>query len=812
VTAVKIAKFLGTAPKNATEHLANTAAAVARNCKLYSGDLIPFPAPKVFASSGRTGVVKTLYGLRSPIDNTLKWLTWPDVVDVVTPATDELDDQRFYYTGDGKPKVSTYALAVSGSGPYPVAAYDLGLPLPTQKPTATATAFTTASTVSVTRDAGNNVTIKTAAAHNIKSGAYISVSGFSFFTGTYARDGAGVITCTITGHGLVSGASVLLIFTSGTATSNRYTVTVTGANTFTCQDTVAGATSGSVNWDVRDLNTSTEATVVDSTTLTYFSTGVAFGTVAAPLANTAGRINLGGQIQARTYLYTWYTPWEEESVGSDPSDPLFLQEGQISTVSSLPTAPPSGNNFIRGIRLYRTQAGTTTDADYLRLATLWFPNTVQTVARASNVATMTLVYPHNMIVGDRFKITGTTPATFDITDGVVASVVDDHTFTYAQTGDTVASVASGGTLYYDVSENPPSSTARYWGDGSFSFTDDFSFRSLLNTLSTTEYVPPPEGLAGLTIIQNNILAGFVGNDLYFSEPGLFHAWPVAYKRTFDTTIVGLAQVGGRLLVLTEGYPYVVEGSNPAIMSVARLSARYPCLSRRSIVETSFGVVYSTHDGLAVYSPASAAQLLTKAIHSSDTWTESLDPSSIVAVLHKEGYFASHTSASLMFEAGDRDTPAFFIDLDFTFSAAWHDKETGSLYTVTGTAGDVYQWDVTGQPSMSMRWKSKTFVLPEPVNMGAARVVADYGAFLGSPIWENIDVDWEDLDVLWDQVDSLVFRLYADKNLVFTTTCSNSNLFRLPAGFKTDTYEIEVEGAIRVRAIHIAETASALRKV
>ena len=41
MTGVKIINFLGTAPKISPELLPNTAAQVARNCKLYSGDLIP---------------------------------------------------------------------------------------------------------------------------------------------------------------------------------------------------------------------------------------------------------------------------------------------------------------------------------------------------------------------------------------------------------------------------------------------------------------------------------------------------------------------------------------------------------------------------------------------------------------------------------------------------------------------------------------------------------------------------------------------------------------------------------------------------
>ena len=97
------------------------------------------------------------------------------------------------------------------------------------------------------------------------------------------------------------------------------------------------------------------------------------------------------------------------------------------------------------------------------LATLWFPTDVSTVERASNVSTVTLAHPHNFITGDRFKISGCSDSSFDITGGIVTEIVNDYTFKYAQTASDVASTAAtAGTLFHDVSESI-SDTARYWG-------------------------------------------------------------------------------------------------------------------------------------------------------------------------------------------------------------------------------------------------------------------------------------------------------------------------------------------------------------
>lgn len=811
MTSSKVAEFKGMLPRVSPELLPGTAAQLARDVKLYSGDLIPTPAPVVFAAAGRSGPIRTLYALREPGTGALKWLTWAGDIDVVTPAADELSEQRFYYTGDGKPKVSTYALAVSGPPPYPAAggAYDLGLPLPTATPVATPIPFSPVTSASFARDGGGNVTLVTGTPHNLKDGALATISGFSYRTGTYSRTGT-TITVTITDHGLVTGTRIYIEFTSGGATTNSYTVTVTGTSTFTVIDTVSGATSGNCRWDIRDLNVTTTVTVINPTTLTYFSPGAQVATT----VSTEGKLDLGGLVQSRNYLYTWYTPWDEESIGSEPSSAIFIKEGQIVTVSGLPTTPPAGSNYIRGIRLYRTLAATaqSAEADYFRLATLWFPQPISSVARASGVVTLTFAEAHKLIADDRLKLAGCSVAGFDIVDAVVISVPDRFTVTYAQAGADVATTVAAGTVYYDIAENPPTDAARYWGDGSYNFTDDFNFRSLTSLLESSDYDPPPDGLQGLTVVQNNILAGFVGNDVYFSEPDRLHAWPEKYKISLEYDVVGLRALGSDLFVMTTGYPYIISGSDPAVLSTSRYATNYPCLSSRSIVQTDVGVMYATHEGLAVASLSGGVQIITAGAYSPEVWKATLDPATIVAAFYDGMYFGAHSTGSFFFRRTEGGTPTGdIIEQSQIFTATWYDAASGYLYYVSGTDGDIFRWDDPTQPSLTYTWKSKAFVTQTPFNMGAARVVADYTGVAVSPLWDAYDTLWSGADLDWFVTEPVEFRLYADKQLVFTTTRSSSDVFRLPAGYKTDTYEFEVDSSIRIRSVHLGETPSSLAR-
>ena len=811
MAAIKITNFLGTAPKISPELLPNTAAQIANNCKLYSGDLIPYPQPVVVDNTARTGAIKTLFALRDPTTNAKKWLSWLTDVDIAVASKTDKDEQRFYYSGDGVPKVSNYELATAGTAPYPIEYYDLGLPLPTTVLTTSAATFTTKTTTNFFRDAGNIATITTSAAHGLASGRFISLTAFTFLAGTYNQAGTTTINMTITAHGLANGASISLDFLSGTATDGTYTVSNVATNTFDVTAVSSATTSGTVNLSLVSFNaTNVECTVTSTTTFTYFSPGFQIGSSGTPIAFTTAKVDLGGLTQARSYVYTWYTPWEEESIAAKPSADLFIKEGQIVTVSNLPTAKPTGDNFVRGVKLYRTLA-TASGTDYFLLRELWFPTALASVQRTSNVSRVALVFPHNLGLDDRFKISSCTVASFDITGGIVTDVIDDYTFEYAQTaGDVANTLVVAGTMYHDISENPPTTTARYWGDSTYDFTDDFESRDLLSILGTDEFDAPPEDLQGLTAIQNNILVGFVGNTLYFSEPGAPHAWPERYSVNLEHNVVGIAAINGSALVTTEAYPFFVSGSDPANgMSTQRIDANFPCLSKNSMVTMGYGIVYSTHDGLAVYSNSAGTAIITKLLYNNDTWTSALDPATIIAEYYGDNYFAAHSTGAFIFEQ-DAKAGGFFVDADYTFTASYYDPIDGVVYYVSGANGDIYQWDDLDQPAVAMEWKSKVIVTKDMINLGAARVVADYATV--STVWDSSTSVWESVTSIWDAADNITFYLWANKELILTTTVSDSDVFRLPTGYRTDKFEVSVESDIRVRAIYLGETPFGLRDV
>jgi len=594
--------------------------------------------------------------------------------------------------------------------------------------------------------------------HGLKDQSPVTITGMSYYEASYTKDTTTTLTITLANHGLPNGAQVVLdSFTGVDPTSQtnfpgQYEVQNVTTNTFkiTFSPPYIAALSGTCHINLASLNTlSAPITVIDENTFTYFAPGFEIGAESDfKTPPTNAKITYGAQAEPRTYVYTYLTPWGEESVPSKPSDEILVTEAQPVIIRNIPTVPPDGKNFIQGVQVYRTVASPS-GTDYYRLATCWFPNQVAGYSRTNNVSRIITYNPHNLAKDDRFRLVGVTDSSFNVTGFespavVVSEVIDRQTFEFAQTGADVPLVVFtvGGSLYLDVSEDQPNKTARYWGDpetGTYDFRDDFNARDLSLVLESTDYAPPPEKLTGLTAIQNDIMAGFVGHELYFSEIRKPHAWPVDFRLRLDYDIVGLVQVGGELLVLTDGYPYVVSGNDPATMVPTKLDALYPCVSKRSIVRMPYGVVYATFDGLAVYNAGSATQLITQYAFDADAFT-SIDASTIIAMTYRNRYIAKHSGGGFVFEI-DGQNPRFVTlgTSAVNATAMWYDAVANEAY-YTNPKNDenligIYEWDELTSPPLTAEWKSKVFVTQTPINFGAAKIEADFET--GSTIiWED----------------------------------------------------------------------------
>ena len=111
MSAFRISGFSGLVPRLAKQLLAPHQAQVATNCDLTSGDLRPRNGPKaVFAPVIGNDIVSMF---RMEKDGNEKWLAWDRDVDVARSPVAGNTSRRFYYTGDGEPRVSDYDTATA---------------------------------------------------------------------------------------------------------------------------------------------------------------------------------------------------------------------------------------------------------------------------------------------------------------------------------------------------------------------------------------------------------------------------------------------------------------------------------------------------------------------------------------------------------------------------------------------------------------------------------------------------------------------------------------------------------------------------
>jgi hypothetical protein len=153
---IQVNKFSGVSPMTPARYLSNESAQTALNCPVWLGSLqsirgaseITSPAPLT-----KAGNIKSIYRFdQAETDEKKNWFHWATDVDVVQGFIAGDTTERTYYTGDGNPKVTNNALALTGSGTdYPIASYDLGVPKPTGTFTTAKTGTPDANTTAETR-------------------------------------------------------------------------------------------------------------------------------------------------------------------------------------------------------------------------------------------------------------------------------------------------------------------------------------------------------------------------------------------------------------------------------------------------------------------------------------------------------------------------------------------------------------------------------------------------------------------------------------------------------------------------------------
>lgn len=126
---------------------------------------------------------------------------------------------------------------------------------------------------------------------------------------------------------------------------------------------------------------------------------------------------------------------------------------------------------------------------------------------------------------------------------------------------------------------------------------------------------------------------------------------------------------------------------------------------------------------------------------------------------------------------NRDEVGFSTGLD-TAAGVYLDIEEDALY-FTDTV-NIFKWEGNESLSQTLTWKSGRLRMPQKINLGAVLIEAD-------------------------SYNSITFKLFAEGVLITTREIFDSEPVRLPGGYLSNLYEVEVVTTDTITGIAVAQS-------
>lgn len=315
------------------------------------------------------------------------------------------------------------------------------------------------------------------------------------------------------------------------------------------------------------------------------------------------------------------------------------------------------------------------------------------------------------------------------------------------------------------------------------FIDNIPQREIDGTPLQTLFDAGPPLMDQVVAMELGYLVGFKGNQLYFSERGMPHAWPVKYRMVFPHRIRGIAVFQNVVYIGTNGFPYVVEIAPPTgdqtdmTWRTTEIQQHLPLIGDEAITATDYGAAYASELGMVTLT-GRTAQLLTRGRIDERVWEQTYAP--LRVVWHKGRLFCSGGPIGgfvLSWQGSDGLDVGDVVAIDWVPFLA-HGGTDGRLYYV-GASGDILAWN-EGVVPMGYRWVSRRIVGPGFMKFAAAKVEGDFSGGAG-----------------------VTCRIYSDDTLYHTEVLTGSATFRLPDAPRGIEWRVELEGTARIHEFHMA---------
>lgn len=545
-------------------------------------------------------------------------------------------------------------------------------------------------------------------------------------------------------------------------------------------------------------------------------------TLVNPAATVAFRIP--GNDADPTYLYDSFWVEFENTLTDFISAPVAADSFRRFYWASTTTAQPMYNTYARIIAGQPAwQLGVPSPAPISVGASGGVSATL--VSRAY-VTTLVTEYGEEGPASVPYLINGKIDDTFAVTIGAVPAAErgTTHNVKKIRLYRTITS-AAGTATYYLLTEVTATGATQLYNDTMLDTT-----LASKPILESTAWNAPPK-LDGMITMPNGIVAGYTGNELWFSEAYRPHAWPAAYSLTLEHDIIGLGIINQTLVVLTKGNPYTASGVNPASITTSKLAAFEPCLSKGSIVSTEEGVYYTSPNGLVLVNPGHAENI-TKQYISRDKWNHILNDGKVNAGRLGSAYFAFGTSVEaymqptmvqenfVQIDNSEGSADGFMIDAMNTNVGFGYADDTLPIRSIKNDAmsgecllirdGKVVWLDQRrGFQIEPYIWKSKIFQSPVNMNFSAFRVYFQKHPTLVPTGAPNMGIN----QTFNPATQIGVVRVYADGRLILTHEIRETGeLHRIPSGFKADFWEVEFEAQVKINSFQMATSVKELSRV
>lgn len=517
--------------------------------------------------------------------------------------------------------------------------------------------------------------------------------------------------------------------------------------------------------------------------------------------------------ESRAYAYTFVTALGEES-GPSPASALTTGNANGTwNLSNLQTAPPNNGTI--------TAAAANTPTTGLVRVTFnttfgLAPFDTITIADVVGMTSLNGTHRIQAINGNQVDLVLATSQTY----------------------------TSGGTWTRDAPLNTAGMTKRIYRSAGFegqflfvaeipvadtTYADTIAGTALGEALPTLNTLPPPKNLTCLISLPNGCLAGIAGNEMCFSDPYMPYSWPLGNRYSFSGQGVALAPAGNSVIVLTDTFPILFTGTDPEAMSPSVMETYAPCVSKRGVVYVGGGCIYPSFDGLWLAAPG-RVENLTKRLYREQEWAL-LNPQSFDAEFFDGQYVGVYRTPTdirrvLVLDVGESDS---IVEVEDWFDAMHRNEYDGRLYVTKGN--EVFQWDANPGRAYESDWISMTYQLPRPTNFAVAQVHADFQAIV--PIDDSVTQANQDLidagadavaghlngmELLTTEINGsfivpnipdtakrVQFTLYADGEPVFTKAVTSSAPFRLPAGYRSEVFNIGLGSSVPTYAVTVAES-------